>query len=362
MMTRENGSSSPTQPSYWVIALFIAILPINAIADNPASECEDPEYFETRDAVVYSGIAQGELNLYGELVIVLDRIPDPGTFGTRGLASSADVRESGRLEILNDSATTNPIGDGVADLVFRVAVDQRQDLSELYQLLATWDMGPRLSQIIKRSGKHHHELLLRVADDEERLWTISQDYYGCSSRAGDSLNSYANQSIQAIALSVSGIQHQNRSLDAALGDFMQSPLVDREGLKVLKNGASTNALFCLSGGSGSQSCSLDFGTVGPISAGSCSVSCNPGFFACCGPGAPNCQCKPIDSSSGGGGGIADPGGGVGGDEGGGGSTPDTGGGGDECDSTENGEAEGFDGADGCGTTEPAPSPDPEISG
>lgn len=67
-----------------------------------------------------------------------------------------------------------------------------------------------------------------------------------------------------------------------------SVLVDSNANVINASGKAT----CLSGGEGANSCSVDAGIdiLGVGVTTSCSVSCNDGYFACCGVG---CYCYPV---------------------------------------------------------------------
>ena len=159
------------------------------------------------------------------------------------------------------------------------------------------DETPVPITVLERRATWYHEIELFVDDARRTTLTFFVDSGACTMTTRELEHYLNNQIYPAAALWRSTLPS---------GTPLDSPEV-REGfehpLLVSEPKASTQAvLWCQSGGPGATSCSIDFGGIGPISAGGCSISCVPPLYACCGPGfGRNCECRAPDSGGGGGG-------------------------------------------------------------
>lgn len=78
----------------------------------------------------------------------------------------------------------------------------------------------------------------------------------------------------------------NETCESYVSDLLFSDSIADRSLVINHNiDSKTMPLNCLAGGEGASSCSIEGGGI------SCEVSCNSGYYACCGVG---CYCMPED--------------------------------------------------------------------
>lgn len=152
--------------------------------------------------------------------------------------------------------------------------------------------------ILERRATWYHEIEVFVDDDAETTFTFFVDSRDCRMPKPEFQHYLSKQIYPAAALWRSSLA-AGTQLDAPkIREAFAHPLI------VSESDASTQSvLWCQAGGPGASSCSINFGSIGPIGSGGCSVSCVPPQYACCGLGfGSNCECRSPSGSGGSGGG------------------------------------------------------------
>lgn len=231
--------------------------------------------------------------------------------------------------------------DSLVDLLYRVAPTNP---AALFEQISDGSFSNEEMAIIDRQTSSYHEveIVFTARNNQDILFYVdSRDCWLADEPSESSQAMHKVFSAQAI-----GVQHvtsEAKSANEVLDAARDTPIIIRESSQ-----NDTQSLpFCFGGGPGSSQCSYNFGGYGPIEAGSCSVSCVPPFYACCGPGLGSyCACVLPDNNSpipgpnlppggpGDGGDGGDSGGGPGGSEGGGTPGPGSGPGDDDDDDDE----------------------------
>jgi hypothetical protein len=191
-------------------------------------------------------------------------------------------------------------GAGPAETLYRVSVGP-MDEAKTGSFLSEMTSGPAPVVVTESSSMAYHELRVDVLGGE--TWIFRVDKSGCDI---DTLAGHQRNGVHYVSALATGryeFDSEVRGLNDALLQFMSRPLVvDDEGPEIESDSGDPQAFICAAGGYGSVHCSWNVGTIGPIGGASCSVQCHPRYYyACCGPGVPNCECVPYDNDSGGGG-------------------------------------------------------------
>lgn len=276
--------------------LFSLVLPTGWAAASV--DCSDPAEYRASSVQMVSGFSRAKLNREGNLVITLDHDADER------------VDRIYRMDLVN--------------------TDQRR------QALSRWagrEIELRVQTWIIEHRKVHEFFPIRSKNG----FVVASRDYECLEAfiEGQPMPPSPIYLRTAISTHTPGAL-VTMSHDEAIDAFAEKGLFepDSDSVKSEKGHppptTHSGPLYCASGGEGATGCSINYGGIGGLTAGSCSVSgCQAPSFACCGPGwGSHCVCRYPDES-GPGGGIGDPGddSGGSGDTGGGGASGDE----SECD-------------------------------
>jgi hypothetical protein len=216
-------------------------------------------------------------------------------------------------------------GDRTATQVFRIAVADPTGLSSAFLNRRKGQTSELM--LIDRQGLHYRELELIAVDEPALDARFYVDARQCKPLPPETLLQQAASGIHA-TLGIALAEDPNGlDLETAINDHSAVPVIRHEP----EENTLSSPFLCVSGGPHATSCSVSFGSIGPVGLGTCSITCPPPTYACCGLGfGSNCGCimpdgdlpfDPPPSPPSDPGGGSEGGGSDGGESGGGGTDP-----------------------------------------